>query len=87
MMPEEITCCICGKKARPATPLFQDWCYNCLKLFREAQSPTVFTLGHPANQTYMYEENKSAVQKWEDHLKAHGFVKKWGRWRQKETKT
>jgi len=80
MMPEIITCRICGKEAPPASPLFQDWCYDCLKLFREAQSPKTYTLGFPANQSYTYEENYDAIRKWEEHLKSHGFVKKRGRW-------
>ena len=84
ILPEKITCYICEKEARPATPLFNKMCSACYDLYYAAEAPRTFTLGHPANQTYIREKNQSAIQVWEEHLKKHGFVKKWRRWRKKK---
>jgi len=80
---EKIKCRICGKESEPATPLWRI-CRDCYILYRNAEEPKVFTLGHPANQSYMYEENTSAIKIWEEHLKKYGYEKKWGRWIKKK---
>jgi len=77
---EEIDCRICGKHSQPATPLFP-MCSQCYQMYRNATSPVTYTLGHPANQSYVREENYSAIEMWENHLRNHGFIKKWGKWR------
>ncbi len=87
ILPEKIICYICGKEAPPATPLFSEMCADCLRMYRNATSPVTYTLGHPANQSYIREENHSAMEIWENHLRKHGFVKKWGRWRKVKEET
>ena len=85
-IPDKIICYICRKEDRPATPLFQAWCPECYHLYRASQNPKTSTLGHPANQSYYREKNYSVIEIWENHLKKHGFVKKWGNWRRKKVK-
>jgi hypothetical protein len=76
---KKIICGICGKKAPPATPLYL-MCHACYDLYQAAISPIISMTGHPANLSFYHEMNYAAIKVWEEHLKAHGFVKKHGKW-------
>lgn len=82
-LDKPIICGICGKKAKPATPIYRDMCIDCYRLFMDAATDKVTTLGHPANLTFYYEENTDAKEIWFAHLRKHGFIQKRGKWRRK----